>query len=220
MRAFAVYCLIGAVVAAGAACGSKQEQPAQRAAQQAAQDAAKANQPASGSAQDIAKGMAQFAESMQQMQKGPNGEAFEPVSFRTLYDFFPEVAGWEKSKPKGETMTMPVKFSSAEATYTKGEANIEVKIVDTAMAQMLTMPYQMFMMTGYSRETDEGYEKASKVAGNPGWEKWDSGSKQAEIGVIVAQRFLVTVSGRDVESAQPVKDVVAKMDLGKLAGVK
>ena len=144
---------------------------------------------------DVAKGMQEFAKAMEQMQKAPDGTAYEPVSFRQLQEFLPDISGWEKQKPTGESMTAPVKFSQAETSYTQGDARIEVKIVDTAMSRMLTMPYQMFLMTGYQKETDSGYEKAAKVGGNPGWEKWDSESKHAEIGSIVGQRFLVTLEG-------------------------
>jgi hypothetical protein len=116
-------------------------------------------------------------------------------------------------------MTAPVKFSQAEVAYTKGDARIEVKIVDTAMSQMLAMPYQMVLATGYSKQTDNGYEKATKVGGNPGWEKWDGESKSAEIGAIVGNRFIVTAEGNgtDVKSVQGVVD---KLDFGTLAGLK
>ena len=94
-----------------------------------------------------------------------------------------------------------------------------MKIVDTAMSQMLTLPYQMFLAAGYSKQTSTGYEKATKVAGQPGWEKWDSEAKHAEVGLIVGQRFLVTVDGSNTD-AKTVHDLIGKMDLGKLAGLK
>ena len=87
------------------------------------------------------------------------------------------------------------------------------------MSQMLTLPYQMFLMTGYSKQTSTGYEKATKVAGQPGWEKWDSEAKRAEVGLVVGQRFLVTVEGNNTDT-KTVQDIVGKMDLGKLAGLK
>ena len=216
MRGFGIYCAIGVVLAGSAACGGGKTEEAKQAAA-TAQEAAKE---AAGSGEaDVAKGMQEFAKAMEQMQQSPDGKAYEPVSFKELQGFFPDVSGWEKEKPTGESMTAPVKFSQAETAYTQGDARIEVKIVDTAMSKMLTMPYQMFLMTGYQKETDTGYEKAAKVGGNPGWEKWDSEAKRAELGVIVGQRFLVTAegSGTDVKTVQ---GVIGKMDLGKLAGLK
>ena len=210
MRAFGIYCLIAIFAVAGAACGGKQDEakPAEQAAQQA-----------SGSPQDLAKSMEQFGSAMQQLQKGPSGENIEPVDFAKLQEILPAISGWEREEPRGESMTMPVKFSQAETAYTKEEARIEVKIVDTAMSQMLTLPYQMFLASGYSTKSSTGYEKAATIAGQPGWEKWDSEAKHAEVGVIVGQRFLVTVDGSNTD-AKTVQDIIGRMDLGKLAGLK
>jgi hypothetical protein len=210
MRAFGIYCLVAVFAVAGTACGGKKEEAKQ--AEQAAQQTGAA-------AQDIAKGMEQFGNAMQQLQKGPNGENIQPVDFKALQGIFPTVSGWEREEPKGESMTAPVKFSSAETAYTKDEARIEVKVVDTAMSQLLTLPYQMFLAAGYSKQTSTGYEKATKVAGQPGWEKWDSEAKRAEVGVIVGQRFLVTVEGSNTDT-KTVQDLVGKLDLNKLAGLK
>ena len=216
MRGFGIYCVIGLVLAGSAACGGGKTEEARQAAATVKESAKEAA--GSGEA-DVAKGMQEFAKAMEKMQQSPDGKAYEPVSFKELQGFFPDVSGWEKEKPTGESMTAPVKFSQAETAYTQGDARIEVKIVDTAMSKMLTLPYQMFLMAGYQKETDTGYEKAAKVGGNPGWEKWDSEAKRAELGVIVGQRFLVTAdgSGTDVKTVQ---GVIGKMDLGKLAGLK
>lgn len=215
MRAIGVYCLIGLFLAGSAACGGKTEEAKQagETAKQAAQETA------GGGPQDLAKGMQEFAKTMEQMQTAPDGTAYEPVPFKTLEEFLPEFAGWEKEKPEGESMTAPMKFSKASTAYTKDEARIQLEITDTAMARMITLPYQMFMMSGYSKESSSGYEKAASLAGNPGWEKWDSEAKRAEVGAIVGQRFLVQISGSDTD-VKTVKDLAAKIDLGKLAGLK
>lgn len=209
MRGIGICCLVGLLAAGSAACGGGKTGESEQAAKEAA----------GGGEADVAKGMQDFAKAMEQLQQSPDGKVYEPVSFKALQGFLPEITGWEKEQPTGESMTTPVKYSQAEAAYTKGDARIEVTIVDTAMSKMLTMPYQMFLMTGYQKETDSGYEKAAKVGGNPGWEKWDSEAKRAELGVIVGQRFLVTVEGNDTD-VKTVQDVIGKMDLGKLAGLK
>jgi hypothetical protein len=216
MRVFGIYCLAGLLLASSAACGGGKTEEAKQAAE-TAQKAAE--ETAGGGTQDIAKGMQDFAKAMEQMQQSPDGTAYEPVSFKQLQGFFPHIAGWEKEEPRGESMTAPVKFSQAETAYTKDDTRIEVKIVDTAMSRMLTLPYQMFLMGGYSKETNSGYEKATKVGGSPGWEKWDGESKHAELGVIVGQRFIVTVDGSNTD-VKTVQDVAGKIDLGKLAATK
>jgi hypothetical protein len=215
MRRFAIYGLIGVLVAGSTACGGKTEDAKQPAA--AAEEAARAV--AKGGDAEVAKGMQEFAKAMEQMQQSPDGTTYEPVSFKALQGFFPDMPGWEKEAPTGETMTSPVRFSQAESAYTKDDARIEIKIVDTAMSKMLTMPYQMFLMSGYQKETDTGYEKAAKVGGIPGWEKWDSVAKRAELGAIVGQRFIVTLEGSETD-VKTVQGFAAKVDFGKLAGLK
>lgn len=219
MRAVGVACAIALLAISVAACGGdKKADQAAKAAEGAGQAAAE--QPGGGSLQDAAKGLEQFAQGMQQMQTGADGKPIEVVAFRDLQALLPQVSGWEREEPSGETMSAPVKFSQAEVAYANDDARIELKIVDTAMSQLLTMPYQMFLMAGYARETGSGYEKAVKFGGYPGWEKWDAGARHAEIGVIVGQRFLVTAEGSNVDSARVVQDVMSKIDLGRLAGLK
>ena len=216
MRAIGVYCLIGLFLAGSAACGGGKLEEAKEAGNAAAQAA---QEKAGGGPQDLAKGMQEFAKSMEQMQTAPDGTPYETVSFKALEEFLPEFPGWEKEKPEGESMTAPMKFSKTGTAYTKDDARIRVEIVDAAMARMMTLPYQMFMMSGYAKESSSGYEKAAPLAGNPGWEKWDSESKHVEIGAIVGQRFLVTLDGNDTD-VKTVKDLAAKIDFGKLAGLK
>jgi len=222
MRALGICCLAGVLAIGALACGGGKSDEAKQAATEAAQ-VAKETQKAAGETgggeADIAKGMQEFAKSMQELQKSPDGKAYEPVSFKALLELLPTVPGWERAEPEGESMTAPVRFSQASTSYTKDDARIEVKIVDTAMSRMLTLPYQMFMMSGYSKESTKGYERAAKFQGQPGWEKWDSESKHAEIGAIVGQRFLVTVEGNDTD-IKAVQDVAGKIDMGKLAGLK
>ncbi|HOQ60607.1 MAG TPA: hypothetical protein PLN93_07240 [Vicinamibacterales bacterium] len=222
MRRFMIVCLAGVVALAAAGCGGKkeaQQQAAGAAREPATQDQQSATEERGGGEADLVKGMQEFARAMESMQKSPDGKAYEPVSFRSLIELLPDVPGWEKEEPEGESTTAPVRFSQASAGYTKGDARIEVKIVDTAMSRLLTMPYQMFLAAGYSKESTSGYEKAVKVKGQPGWEKWNSESKTAELGVIVGERFLVTVegSGADIKDAQAV---AGRLDMAKLAALK
>jgi hypothetical protein len=216
MRAFGISCLMALLAAGVTGCGGGKTEQAKQAAD-AAQQAAK--EVAGGGGGDAAKGMQEFAKAMEQMQQSPDGKEYEPVAFKTLETLLPEYPGWEKAKPEGESMTSPMKFSKTGTSYTKDDARIELEIVDTAMAQMMTLPYQMFMASGYSKETSSGYEKAAPLAGNPGWEKWDSESKHAELGAIVGKRFLVKIEGSDTDMAT-VKGLAAKVDFARLAGLK
>ncbi len=219
------------VLAATLACGkSEAEKQAEEAAKQA-QIAAEAVQKAAESAtaaatsQGVAaaaQGMEAFAKAMQAAGAAVNkdGKPIDPVSFQQLQTALPEIAGWERGKPRGEKMTMPVAFSQSEATYKSGRSVIEVKIVDSAFSHLLIAPWTIFLTAGYERQSSEGYEKSINVGGHPGFEKWDSDDRDGALNLVVAKRFLVTIEGRRIEDTKVLHDFAAKMDTGKLAALK
>ena len=177
--------------------------------------------------QKSAEGMAQ---SLENMAKGlgalgtmaggdPNAKPVDPVSFRDLQTLLPDVSGWEKGKPTGERMTMPVNFSRAEVRYTKGDATIEVSIVDSALNQLLVAPYAMFLTTGYEKETERGYEKSTKIGDYPGWEKWNTEGKRGEVNAFVGKRFVVQIEGDEIADTKVLHAIAGKIDLAKLAAL-
>ncbi len=220
-----------------AACGPSPEEKAATALKDAATAAAKAGEEmakagaaAANAAQQgapagdqAAKGMEDFAKAMQGMAAamgGANGgKPADPVSFRELQAAFPTVSGWTMDKPKGERMTAPVAFSQTEARFKNGDQQIEVKIVDSAFNQILVAPWAMFLSAGYEKETDDGYEKSTTVAGHPGFEKWNTTRKDGELNIVVAKRFLVSVEGDKLTDVKQLHDFAAKVDFSKLAAL-
>lgn len=85
---------------------------------------------------------------------------------------------------------------------------------------MLIAPWSMFMASGYSRESGDGYEKSITVAGNPGFERWDVDSKHGELNLFVGKRFLVTIEGRDLADTKVLHDFASGMDMGRVDGLK
>jgi hypothetical protein len=144
----------------------------------------------------------------------------DPVSFRELQTVMPDVPGWEKDKPTGERMTSPFSYSQATVTYHKGDAEIEQKIVDSGFNQLLFAPFSMMMAADYEKETQDGFERSVKIGDFPGWEKWDSGTKNGELSLVVNKRFLVQLEGHGVDDVKALRDVLDKTDLTKLAALK
>lgn len=197
-----------------ASCGQSEEEKRAEEVRQAAEQM-------SASAGDLAKGLEDMAKGLSGAAAiDPNAKPVEPVSFRDLQTTFGDIAGWEKGKPTGERMTSPINFSRAEVDYRKDDARIQIQISDSAFNQMLVMPYSMFLTAGYEKETQDGYERSTRVGGHPGWEKWDSESKNGELNAIVAKRFIVQVEGRDIADMQVLHAAMATVDLAKLASLK
>lgn len=225
MRGLLSGAIVAAVLVAG--CGkSDAEKQAEKAAEEM-KKAAEAMVEAQKQGGGAAKGMADVATAMQGMAAalgggggGGDGKPVDPVATDTLKGMLPQVSGWEMGEPRTERMTSPLAYSQVETEYKKGEAEIEVKVVDTGFAQMLIAPWTMFMASGFSRETSDGYEKSTTVAGNPGFEKWDKDSKHGELNVFVGKRFLVTIEGRDLADTKALHEIASHMDFGKIAGMK
>ena len=212
-----------------AACGSSEQKRAEEAAR-AAEATAKATQQATQTAaktaeqgaKQAAQGLEAMAKGLEAMASGGAGgtKAVAPVSFRDLQTFFPDIDGWEKEKPTGERMTSPFSFSQAEVRYNKGDARIEMKLVDSGFNQLLFTPFAMMMQAGYEKETQNGYEKSTTVAGMPGWEKWNTEGKDGSVNALVGKRFLLSIEGRNVPDVKALHAIAATIDMNKLAALK
>lgn len=194
-------------------------------AERRAEEMAKAAEATAKAAQEQGQQAQQMAEGMQKMAEALAGGAgtqgpVEPVGFRDLQQVFPTVDGWTMGKPTGERMTMPVAFSQAEVTYTRGDSTVEASIVDSGFHQLLLAPYAMFLTAGYEKQTESGYEKSTSVAGNPGWERWDDQDKRGELNAVVGKRFLVKFEGHQIENADVLHGFAKAANLAKLASMK
>ena len=216
--------IVGFVLTAAVGCGSSEQQQAEQAAEQAAQQIQQgaeqiqrsAEQMAGGNADAMTQGLQQMAQGFQQMAQGQG----EPVDFEVLKAALPQVNGWEQSNPRGEQLSMPMKFSKAEARYTRGNSRVELEITDSAMSQLLLAPMSMFMASGYSERSDEGFKRAAKIGAFPGIEDWNSQSKRGEVTAVVGNRFIVQATGHDVADLAAVRQVLDAVDLNKLAALK
>ena len=213
-----------AIVVATAGCGqSEQQKQVEQATQQAAQATQQAAKTAEQGATQAAKGIEQMAKGLEAMASSAAANInanTKPVSFRELMTFFPDVDGWEKEKPTGESMNAPFAFSKAEVRYKKGDARLEIKLVDSGFSQLFLAPYSAFLQAGYEKETSRGYEKSTTVNGQPGWEKWDTEGKDGELNALVGKRFLMTIEGRNVDDVKFLHAIASKLDMGKLGALK
>ena len=140
--------------------GSSRMEDASKELESGAQQIEKAADQSQGGAEQMAKGLESMAKGLSAMAGGdPNVKPVDPVSFRDLMAVFPEdFSGWERSKPTGERMSSPVNFSQAEVRFTEDDAELALKITDSALNQMLITPFAMMLTTGYEKETESGYE--------------------------------------------------------------
>ncbi len=220
-----------AVLVSAIGCGGNGDQPQTASAAQQAQDGAKqmqqgaeqmqqgARQMAQGAQQtsdQMAQGLQQMAQGFQQMAQG----SAKTVDYEALKALLPDVSGWTRSNERGEQLSMPVSYSRAEARYGKDDSEIKLEITDTALSQALLAPMSIFLSSGYSERSDDGFKRATKVGGSPGMEEWQVGSKHGEVTAVVGGRFIVQGTGDGVASVDPVRQIVEAVDFSKLSSLK
>jgi hypothetical protein len=220
---FVVACMAILTVTCGDGAG-KQEEASRDGARQiekGAEQVQKAAEQSENGAQQMAKGLEAMAKGLTAFAGGdPNAKPVDPVSFRDLQTVFPDLAGWEKGKPTGERMSTPVNFSEASVKYRKGEAQLELKVTDSALNQLFIAPIAMFLTTGYEKETENGYEKSVAVGEFPGWEKWNTAGKDGELNAIVNRRFIVQIEGRNIDGPKVMHTLMSDVNLKNLADLK
>ena len=165
----------------------------------------------------MAAGMEALAKGLGAAASAANGgKTVEPVSFRDLQAAFVDFPGWEKDKPTGEKMTAPFAISKAEVTYTKGDSRIRAEIMDSAMNQLMLMGFSWVTNMGYEKETQDGWEKATKIAGHPGLETWRDSGKHGEVTVLANKRYVLELKGDGIENTKVLHQLAEAMTLGNL----
>ncbi len=206
-----------------AACGGSEPPRNEEAVRQVEKGAEQMQQGAEKGAEGARQGSAEMAQGLQQMARGLQQMAqgsTTAVPFESLMVFLPEIPGWTRSEPKGESVSTPMAYSRAEARYTMGKSRLTLEIADTALSQLLTAPLAMFLSSGYAERSSDGFKRAMTLKGHPGMEDWNEPSKRGEVTVLVAQRFTIKGTGHDVASIDVVRAAVDTVDIGKLATLK
>jgi hypothetical protein len=170
---------------------------------------------------DPQKAMEQAAKEVEKaMEKLNDGEKVEVVNFRDLKKLLPgEFAGVDQTETGGETTgMMGFSISTANAEYVDGDQRVEVNIVDSGGMGTFIMAQAAWANMTVDRETNDGYERTTKIDGYPGFEKVEDNGARAELNVLVGKRFIVSVQGRNVDM-DDLKKSLKKIDLDKLASM-
>ena len=177
------------------------------------------NEEGSVSMMGAASAMKEMAAQAEEMQKkGP----VATVDFRSLKELLPADAdGLPRKEATGEKNgAAGFSMSTAEGKYANedGSETIEINIIDGGGSAMM-FGLAAWSMIEVDKETDNGYEKTSKMGDNKSYEKYDNTDKNGEVSVLVNKRFIVTSKGRGV-SMDKIKAALEDVDLDKLAGLK
>ena len=190
------------------------------------EEASKKMEEASRKMEEAAKeGGAGMGEAMKKMGEAfgaAAGKKVTPVDFRELKALLPEaLPGMKRTRAEGErAAAMGVNLSKAEGEYEKEGSSVHISLMDmgtlSGMAAMATVGWAMAEI---DKETETGYEKTSTYQGYKSHEEYNRNSKDGEVTVLVADRFVVEVRGNNL----PMESIMAALgaiDLNKLASMK
>ena len=165
----------------------------------------------------------EMQDAVEQMQEAAERPPADPVDFRRLRDLLPEsVAGLERTEMEGASQgAMGFSVSEASAVdQTEGEdGRVEIKLTDLGALPSAGMFGLGWTMADVDRETSTGYEKTIRLGENKGYREYDTERQGGEFSLLVADRFLVAVTGRNVEDAS-LEDALRAVDLSALAGMR
>ncbi len=196
-----------------AACGGNSASKEQEAAEKIETETATGI----GDLVDAAKSMEKAAQEMQENA----GTAVEPADFRELKALLPaSVNGMTLSNPSGEKVgMMGFKVSTAEGDYKNNGSSVQLKIIDMGGMSSAVSMMAAWSLVDVDKENDNGYEKTSTYNGNKSFEKYNSQNKDGEISVLVANRFMLTANGNNVEMSV-IKKAIDAVNLQKLKSIK
>jgi len=160
------------------------------------------------------------ADAMNEAQKAlqESGTTKEVVNFRELKKLLPEdMMGMERTEFSGEKAgAFGFNMSNAQAQYEEGDKRIEVNIVDVAGVSAAMMSMASWATVEVDRESDEGYERTTTIDGHKAFEKYNTSRKSGELNLIVNERFIVSLKGRNIEEGD-LRDALDKLSIKKLA---
>lgn len=149
--------------------------------------------------------------------KDEDGEKVEVVNFRELKKLLPdEIGGAERTDAKGQKSGMfGINVATAEGKYRNGDKRADVTIVDIGGMGLAVMQYAQWSKFEIDNESDDGYERTTEIDGHKALVKWNSKSQRGEINVLVNDRFVVSIKGRNMDM-DDLEDALDDIDLDDL----
>ncbi len=132
-----------------------------------------------------------------------------------------ELSGLRRTNARGQkTEMMGLKVTQAEGEYGTPEGpRLTVKITDLGgMGALAGFAGLGWTATEVDSEGDEGYERTTNYGPNKALEKYRTKTKSGTTSVMVTNRFMLEIEGRNLEPAQ-MKSALEAIDLEALANI-
>jgi hypothetical protein len=157
---------------------------------------------------------------MGEMMGAITGGSATPIASAELKTMLPESVGDLKRTgiEASQGSAMGIAGSSAKATYSAGERQLNLSITDTGgLAGLATMAGWANMTM--DKETDGRVEKVYKDGARTVHEEYQKDGSRGEVTVILSNGVIVEANGSKVD-AETLKKVLAGLDLGRIEAMK
>lgn len=143
-------------------------------------------------------------------------EKVTAIDFQILEEWLPEREGWTKSNVKGQQFSYGEgKTSVAEADYTSGETSVYLQILDSARISWTMGQFLQMVQMGFSAKDDTHYVKTIKVSNYPALEEYNYQRREGQLQVLIKDRYLITVRGKNLDNTDILHDFFSALDLKK-----
>lgn len=152
---------------------------------------------------------------------GNEGEAKEVVAYQKLKDLMPNRAlGMSRTDIEGQKTGMSgMSISTASATYKEGNKEVKIAIMDAGGSALVLGGLAMWANTEFERESDDGYERTTKIDGHKAFEQYDKNTKSGQVSVLVDNRFVVNIEGDNV-AEKDLRKVLDDINLRRLSNLQ
>ncbi|MFO8233257.1 MAG: hypothetical protein R6U20_11385 [Longimonas sp.] len=167
------------------------------------------------------QGAEEMGRSLQDMQNN-NAEPVEPVDFRTLRDLIPSsINGFEEIDREGARNSMSgFTLVQASAQFEGSDRErLEIEIIDIGGAPGLSVLGLGMVAMDIDRESSTGFERTGTYQDHRLYEKFEETNGSGEKVVLVDNRFVVKVSGRDT-SNETLDQALQAIDISALESLR
>jgi len=172
-----------------------------------------------------AKSMEELA---QQMQKGIGGikaesekiqgEKIVLASESVLGSMLPVVSGWQPQPPRySQGAFGDLETASLQTEYAATDGStVSVQVTDAGTASALLAPLKMIFALNMRIDDQDVVQRVSTYNGIPMAERFNKKDKEATLGIIYKDRYLIELKTKAEKGLALLKEFAAKLDLSKL----
>ena len=141
------------------------------------------------------------------------------------------VAGWMMRMVEGRTVSgerrpgsnpaerVPHMTRGQAVYYSRGSV-VLVEVTDSVTDSGILAGLVASLTSGDKGKSGGGQSQSMTIGSTPGVESWNASTTEGQITLLVAKRFVVSITGRGMNDVSVLRDFASKLDTTKLAALR